>query len=179
MAITIDGSNGITFPDSTTQTATGQPVRMTAVASTSGTAIDFTGIPAWVKRITVMFNGVSTSGTSTALVQLGTSVGVTTSGYQSFSTRLGVTNSLASTFLTSGVAAAFIAVNTDTMSGSVIITNLSGNIWTAQGSIYLNTTNGSVTGGAVTLSGTLDRVRITTVNGTDTFDAGTINVMYE
>ena len=29
------------------------------------------------------------------------------------------------------------------------------------------------------LSGALDRVRITTVLGTPTFDAGTINIMYE
>jgi len=57
-------------------------VRGTAVASTSGTSIDFTAIPAWVERITVMFQGVSTSGTSFVLVQLGTgSTTYTTSGY--------------------------------------------------------------------------------------------------
>jgi hypothetical protein len=31
----------------------------------------------------------------------------------------------------------------------------------------------------VSLSGTLDRIRLTTVNGSDTFDAGSINIIYE
>lgn len=52
----------------------------TSQASTSGTAIDFTGIPSWVKRITVMFSGVSTNGTSVPQIQVGAG-SVTTSGY--------------------------------------------------------------------------------------------------
>ena len=53
----------------------------TAVASTSGTSIDFTSIPSTVKRITIMFDGVSTNGTSRGMIQIGTSSGVATSGY--------------------------------------------------------------------------------------------------
>ena len=34
-------------------------------------------------------------------------------------------------------------------------------------------------GGSVTLSGALDRVVLTTVGGTDTFDAGSVNIIYE
>jgi len=73
MTITLDGSNLNTV---------GVINSKTAVASTSGTSIDFTSIPSGVKRITVMFNGVSTSGTSNTQVQIG-SGSVETSGYSS------------------------------------------------------------------------------------------------
>ena len=148
----------------------------TAVASTSGTSIDFTGIPSWVKRITVMFNGVSTSGTSYLNIQTG-SGSVTTTGYTgSWSTVASSVNSggLSTGFQLGGGDAA------DSMQGTLVLTNISANIWVANG------TNGLVgitqcffCGGVISLSGTLDRVRITTVNGTDTFDAGSINILYE
>ena len=65
-----------------TPTGVGVLTSGTAVASTSGTSIDFTGLPSWVKRITVIFNGVSLSGSSNLLIQLGTgSTTYTTSGY--------------------------------------------------------------------------------------------------
>ncbi len=149
----------------------------TSQASTSGTNIDFTGIPSWVKRITVMWNGVSTNGSSSPLVQLGTSSGVVTSGYG------GSSSLIASTVTTQNFTTGFGERSQDSAAvrtGSWSITNVSGNIWVCSG--VLGRSDGaltSVTGGAVTLGGTLDRVRITTVNGTDTFDAGTINILYE
>lgn len=157
----------------------GTLVSGTAVASTSGTSIDFTGIPSWVKRITVMFNGVSTSGTSPIQVQLGDSGGVETTGYTSGIG--GVANSAATSYVTStsgflstvGIAAANIS------SGLVTICTLGSNIWTYNSVLSSNSNINSIGGGVKTLSDTLDRVRITTVNGTDTFDAGTINIMYE
>ena len=85
MAITLDGSSGINTSSSVT-TGTGAVYNglqsSTAQATTSGTSITFTGIPSWVKRITVMFNGVSTSGTSPVQIQLGAG-SVTTTGYSS------------------------------------------------------------------------------------------------
>ena len=149
----------------------------TSQASTSGTSIDFTGIPSWVKRITVMFNGVSTNGSSSPLVQLGTSGGVVTSGY-------GGTGSLiASTVTSQNFTTGFGERSQDSAavrSGAWVITNVSGNIWVCAGVLGRSDgANTSVTGGTVTLGGTLDRVRITTVNGTDTFDAGSINILYE
>ena len=149
----------------------------TAQASTSGTSIDFTGIPSWVKRITVMFSGVSTNGSSSPLVQLGTSGGVVTSGY-------GGTGSLiASTVTSQNFTTGFGERSQDSAavrSGAWVITNVSGNIWVCAGVLGRSDgANTSVTGGTVTLGGTLDRVRITTVNGTDTFDAGSINILYE
>jgi hypothetical protein len=149
----------------------------TAQNSTSGTSIDFTGIPSWVKRVTVMWNGVSTSGSSSPLVQLGTSGGVVTSGYG------GSSSLIASTVTTQNFTTGFGERSQDAAAvrtGSWSITNVSGNIWVCAG--VLGRSDGaatSVTGGTVTLGGTLDRVRITTVNGTDTFDAGSINILYE
>lgn len=150
----------------------------TAQASTSGTSIDFTSIPSWVKRITVMFNGVSTSGTSAPLIQLGISTGVISTGYISTANRtdqLNGTNGLSSTagFVISSVLAA------NTISGQIIITTLSSNIWVCSHTLKTSTALVEFGGGDITLSGTLDRVRITTVNGSDTFDAGSINILYE
>jgi hypothetical protein len=149
----------------------------TAVASTSGTSIDFTGIPSWVKRISVIFTGVSTSGTSNYLVQIGSS-SVTTTGYISSGTTFSA-SSLATSTSTSG-----FLIKMDTASGNLTgvlsVFNISTNTWVASGTMaapavtYSLLTNGSLALGAV-----LDRVRITTVNGTDTFDAGSVNILYE
>ena len=151
----------------------------TAQASTSGTSIDFTGIPSGVKRVTVMFNGVSTNGTSLQIIRLGTSGGIETTGYAGTATTNG-----ANVSSTVGVLVGYRGDAANVYSGAIIFTSLnaSSNLWVAQG---VNSGAGGSTGDASsvgatkTLSGTLDRVRITTVNGTDTFDAGSINILYE
>jgi hypothetical protein len=147
----------------------------TAVASTSGTAIDFTGIPSWVKRVTVMFNGVSTNGSSQGLIQLG-SGSFTTSGYTSqwVLTGIGTSNGTVSTGLSW-----FHGSAGEQKIGHLVITNVSGNLWVCSGVLRVDSGYMSSQAGSITLSGTLDRVRITTVNGTDTFDAGSINILYE
>jgi len=147
----------------------------TAVASTSGTSIDFTSIPAGVKRITVMFSGVSTSGTSNFLIQLGAG-SVTSSGYVSRATSISaqVTNT------TGFIITQALAAAPDTITGNIIVCTLGSNVWVSGGQINDVGQNAIImSAGNVTLSGTLDRVRITTVNGTDTFDAGSINILYE
>lgn len=153
----------------------------TAVASTSGTSIDFTSIPSWVKRITVMFNGVSTSGSSDPQIQLGTSSGVNTTGYLGASTSI-VSTSAASSNYTTGIAlrAGGGSPAASVRHGGVTISNVTGNTWMGFGIVGYSDSAATVnTGASITLGGTLDRVRITTVNGTDTFDAGTINILYE
>jgi hypothetical protein len=153
----------------------------TAQASTSGTSIDFTSIPSWVKRITVMFSGVSTNGSSIPMVQLGAgSVDATSYSAMAASinttnnTTRGNTNSTGFTISGSNTAAA------DTHSGFITFSLFGSNVWTCSGNVYNpNGPNLSSISGLKTLSGTLDRVRITTVNGTDAFDAGTINILYE
>jgi hypothetical protein len=146
----------------------------TAVASTSGTSIDFTGLPAWVKKITVMFSGVSTNGSSVVQLQIGAG-SVTTSGYLGAVWVTSSNASMSAGFLTSSSAAAG-----DTRYLIATLTTLGSNIWVYSFSGgYGNGAYTAYGGGGLTLGGTLDRVRITTVNGTDTFDAGTVNIMYE
>lgn len=152
----------------------------TAVASTSGTSIDFTGLPSWIKRITVMFAGVSTSGTSNLQIQLGTgSTTYTTSGYGNNYSIQG-----AATISTSSASTGFVctvpSTATGVYSGHINITNISGNSWIESG--LTGETNGTritSSAGLIGLASLLTAVRITTVNGTDTFDAGTINILYE
>ena len=148
----------------------------TAQASTSGTSIDFTGIPSWVKRITVMLNGVSTNGTSNWLVQVGAGSIVTT-GYNSGSSYTAGSSGSASS--TAGMIIA-VSAATHIPSGHMVFTALGSNTWVQSATLGSNANSYTFSsGGTVTLSGTLDRVRITTVNGTDAFDAGSINILYE
>lgn len=165
-------------PLATTAYVDGKMVIGIKVNSTSGTSIDFTGIPSWAKRITVMFNGVSTNGGSNLLLQLG-SGSITTTGYIASAST--VASAVATTTTTSGliVEGGNSHIATDTLSGSIVLTLLASNTWTSLGVLGRNTANTVLSGGSVTLSGLLDRIRITTVNGTDTFDAGSINIMYE
>jgi hypothetical protein len=150
----------------------------TAQATTSGTSKDFTSIPSWVKRITVMFSGVSTNGTSVVIAQLG-SGSVTTSGYSSFAAWAASTNIAASSSLTSGFHLQSGLAAT-TRFGIMTITNITNNTWVSSHSYGdVGGTVAGMGGGSVALSGTLDRVRITTANGTDAFDAGSINILYE
>ena len=170
MTTTIDGSNSVTINSGAILGITSG----TVVASTSGTSIDFTSIPSWVKRITVMLNGVSTSGTSNLLVQVGAG-SVTTTGYLS--------NSASGATVVTSTAGFICTVSIGTAStviGHIIITLLNSNNWVSSHVIGANSGNITSSGGGnISLGGTLDRVRITTVGGTDTFDGGSINILYE
>jgi len=152
----------------------------TSQATTSGTSIDFTGIPSWVKRITVMFNGVSTNGISIPIIQIGAG-SVDATGYASGAAiaGAGTTSSIGPT--TTGFTCG--ATNAANLVYANAVLNLVGsNLWVYSLAGYLNssgTVYGLSGGGNKTLSGTLDRVRITTVNGTDLFDAGSVNILYE
>ena len=151
--------------------------RATAVTSTSGTAIDFTGIPSWVKRITVMFQGVSTSGASNTQIQLGTSSGFTTTGYLGSNVVAG--SSTGGVRSTTGLLV-FQNDAATVSHGMAIICLLSGNNWVHQATVGRSSTDFvNMSGGSIALSATLDRLRIIAANSTDTFDAGSINIMYE
>ena len=153
----------------------------TAKSATS-TSVDFTGIPSWVKRITVMFNGVSTNGSSIVQIQFGTSSGFETTGYNS-----GAAISTAANGFSGNVTTGFttgVVLNSGASAlrfGSYIFSLLTGNTWVGQGNIHESTfyTVGAQCAGGKALGGILDRVRVTTVNGTDAFDAGSINILYE
>lgn len=145
--------------------------------SSSNTSLDFTSIPSWAKRITVMFSGISTNGTSNLIIQLGDSGGFETTSYLGAGSFTG-SSSGASNYTTGFGFPGANAANVG--HGSVQINNINGNEWTAFGVIGLSSSAFTLhTGGTKTLSDTLTQVRITTVNGTDTFDAGTVNILYE
>lgn len=174
---TVTGNLSVTGTLSASGGVTGSLKSATAV-SASGTSVDFTSIPSGVKRITVMFNGVSLSGTSNILVQLG-SGSVTTTGY---SGSAGIQSTAPATNVatyTTGFGVSVAGNASVAVYGNLQICLVSSNIWVASGTFgYTNTYIGT-SGGSISLGGVLDRVRITTVNGTDTFDAGTINLIYE
>lgn len=170
--------NVIFTADGSVWSSAAKIVRGTSVATTSGTSVTFSSIPSWVKRITVMLNGVSTNGTSQIQIQIG-SGSVTSTGYLSYATITSATNTAATSttgFTTSGGAAANIFYATFTIintTGFTYLSSLSGGMF--NGSLNYSTSGG----GNVTLSGALDRVVLTTVNGTDAFDAGSVNILYE
>ena len=152
----------------------------TAVASTSGTSIDFTSIPSWVKRIVIMYSGVSTSATANWQIQLGTGATptYTTSGY-------------ASTMIVASVGAATVSnastgfvhtapnVASQITSGQITLYNQTGNIWVSQGAVGASVaTRSYVHSGSLSLGNVLTAFRITTTS-TDTFNAGSINILYE
>ena len=150
----------------------------TAVTA-SGTSVDFTGIPSTAKRITVMFDQVSTNGTSNMQIQLGTSSGIQATSYNAAWSYNGPGNSGAA--ITTGFGIFHNSAG-DNKSGSVSFILFNNNIWVGFGGFAnLGAQPGYTmfTSGSKSLGATLDRVRITTVNGTDTFDAGTINIMWE
>jgi hypothetical protein len=156
-------------------------VQSTAQLTTSGTFKDFLTIPSWVKKISVALNGVSTSGTSSLLIQVGTSSGVVATGYSASSTGFAATSCVVTTATTGFQTENGASVSTaaSTRSGVTRLMNVSGNVWVAEG-VYGNGSGiGSIHGGTISLAGVLDRVRLTTVNGTDTFDAGSVNIIYE
>lgn len=201
MSVTIDGTAGVSTPGlddsgnasiagnasvtgAITQGGVAVPrmVLSTAQASTSGTNIDFTGIPSWVKRITVMFNGVSTNGTSNWQIQFGTSGGVETSGYLGATSFISSGTSPINSAHSSGhlVSNSVGAANIYYGAVTCVLINSANNTWVTHSEASRSDATSLYLGaGSKALSSTLDRVRITTVNGTDTFDAGTINIMYE
>lgn len=144
-----------------------------AQTSTSGTEIDFTAIPSWVKRITVLLNGVSISSSDELLIRIGDSGGFSATGYfSSLFSSAGSSTSTVGFLLTNSNAAA------NAWSGEIVLSNISSNNWVCS-SICASTANSPRTSvGNKSLSATLDRVRLTTT-GSGTFDAGTVNIMYE
>tara|TARA_R110000868_G_scaffold257708_1_gene514966 strand:+ start:3330 stop:4223 length:894 start_codon:yes stop_codon:yes gene_type:complete len=152
--------------------------RGTAVATTSGTSVDFTSIPSTVKRITVMLSGVSTNGTSPVILQLGDSGGVKITDYLGSATEARATPD--SDLFTTGFGLIQSPTAGEVVYGIVTIVNLSGNIWVYSFAGGCSTTVQTyIGGGSKTLSATLDRIRLTTSGGVNTFDAGSVNIMYE
>ena len=148
--------------------------------STSGTAIDFTSIPSWVKRITIMLSGVNTNSGSLFMVQLGTSSTPETSGYLGGGGWIFGTDTCDEVALTNSFYAGLTGVSGASLHGNVVITNIDSNTWCSSAATSSSGGNPyhSTGGGNKTLAGALDMVRITTFAG-DTFTGGAINILYE
>ena len=158
-----------------------QLVQGTSVATTSGTTVDFTGIPSWVKRITLMLQGVSSSGGSDFLVRLGSGATPTyvATGYLGNRTRL-ETAAMVTAAVTTGFDISVNNAASGVISGQAVLSNFGGNNWvcTATTNDSANNTQ-TVQSGSLALGAVLTAVRLTPQNGTDTFDAGSINILYE
>jgi hypothetical protein len=180
-APTTAGTSTLTLPSGASGTIAAQGVSTnivsgTAVASTSGTSIDFTGIPSWVRRITVMFNGVSNVAGNSFMVQLGDAGGIENTGYSGSTINMssggtGAT-AISDSFLIRNAAGA-----STTLQGQMTICAMGSNVWNCQ-AVFGNNNIATITGGSKTLSDTLTQVRITNA-ASDTFDAGSINILYE
>lgn len=187
-----DGSNNFTAGTITadlTGTASGNArlVRSSAKAynwngSSTNTIIDFENIPSWVKKITVMLDEVSTNGNSVPLIRLGDSGGIETTGYTS---KCVYTNTVLSDSTRSGSSTDGIRLTADAhtqgyeLSGNIQINNISGNNWVISGNFLADTSAVMTTVGRKALSATLDRIRLTTTGGANTFDNGVVNIIYE
>jgi len=147
------------------------------VTTNGAAAYDFTGIPAGAKRITINFNGVSTNGNSVIQIQVGNGSFVS-SGYSSSAVGFNGTTLLA-TSIGSGFGISESNTASYTFFGSITLENESANRWMSKGNFYRTSGQASIQGGGVSLGSALDRVRITTVNGTDLFDGGTVNISWE
>lgn len=151
----------------------------TAVTLTTQTSVDFTSIPSWAKRITVMFNGVSTNGTSPPILQFGDSGGIETTGYLGSAGVVGASTAASSLF-TNGIGLINATAATVVMQGAVTLSLMTGTTWVASGVLTRSDSAGAnLVGGSKATSAALDRIRLTTSGGTDQFDAGSVNISWE
>jgi len=146
--------------------------------SVSGNAITFTGIPAGVKQVILSMEEISTNGTSYKQIQLGTSGGIVSSGYRGSMIEF-AGSGLGSTIITTGLGIRSNSAS-DNLQGSAIFTSTGGNTWigTFVGALS-SSADATLSATSVSLSGSLTQIRLTTVNGTDTFDSGFLNIIYQ
>lgn len=165
----------LTLPDGD---GTVQMRQLMTAQTASGSSVDFTSIPSWVKRITIILDGVSFAAAGFARFRVGTSSGLVTTGYSTQTNSITTTPAITSSSVTDGIGFFSTGAAAGTCTGRIVIENITGNTWVSSSMIsrpadsYLLFSTGSIA-----LGGTLDRVSV--VATTSTFDAGTINVLYE
>jgi hypothetical protein len=172
--LTVDASGVVAAP----QGSYGGLRLMTAVTCNNTQQLyDFTGIPSWAKRITVMLSGVSVNGTNNILIQIGDAGGIENTGYTSISTNIAGGGNTVINNATGFVI--YSTLDAYTQSTAVTLTKVDGNLWLESHSGARTDVVTTIAGGGnKTLSDTLTQVRVTTT-GANNFDAGTINILYE
>ncbi len=160
----------------------GGGILATEQATTSGTSIDFTGIPSWVKKITITLDGVSTNAANSVPgIQIGDSGGLETSGYVGNTMQFAEPDALSVTVLSNRFLLGAVADAAATVIGHIVLTlmDAANNTWIATGNMTRGDVNANIImAGIKSLTGTLDRLSL--ISGSaDTFDLGAINIMYE
>lgn len=157
-----------------------QPFTQMSTISASGTALNFTSIPSWVRKITIGLSAVSFSGSDSLRIRIGTGGVAKTSGYSSSGW---VTAALASNGNTStaGFDGAFDGTASNERNGvfTLVCVDPSTHTWSLSGT-YQASGSGSGFGlnGTVTLAGALNIVTIAGTSG-GAFDGGKAVVQYE
>lgn len=170
-AISISSGGTVTFSQPLVGALT--TVNSGGVDVSSTASVTFTGLPAGIKRIAVNLYGVSGASTDTgALIRLGTSGGIVTSGYGSISHWGGGGQSDSSGLYIYGTH------TSNSINGIATINNIGSDIFVSSHSIMYNTSNGAFGGGYKDLGGTLTQLRVSLVSGGN-FDSGRINLLYE
>jgi hypothetical protein len=150
--------------------------------TTSGVLLDFTGIPSWVKFVLIPISGLSTNGSNSILLQLGTSGGIQTSGYTGASAAFVGTIAEVANFSSAAFAIHNISSAGSIYNGVIALTlvDSSTNTWIFSQSFgRSDAAIAHVGSGVVSLSAPLSRFRFTTFGATDTFDAGKINALWQ
>lgn len=152
-------------------------IDLAPVATASGTAVDWTSIPAGVSEVELWFNRVSGNGADHFLIQIGTGAAPTETGYKSGSGIAG------SNFRASATTGFILWTNIATTEwlGCVRLHRTTGNTWVEQHAACYDPDGGGsgcAGGGAVSLAGALNNIRLRSLGGTQTFDNGSVKVRY-
>ena len=152
----------------------------TDTATASGTSIDFTSIPAGVREINIMFEAVSASGSSDILVQIGDGGGIESAGYVSLALEVNSGGTAAG-----NSTAGFQIVDGNSASNvyrgiiRLLLKDSANFTWVQSGILSRDASTEYPSAGVKSLTAELDRVRITHANGSDTFDAGSMNINFQ
>lgn len=188
----------LTSPTLTSPTIGGTPVvngslivSGTAI-TVSGTAPTISGIPSWAKRVVLLLSQVSTNGSSGVGVRLGTSSGIdSTNTYNYLNHILGATGvdrySNASGAPYQGIFSVTAGTSYTSagmfFNGQLTFSLLSTDLWVVSGTVSTGNVSGAlytyITTGSKVMGSALTQIQLTTFSGTDQFDAGTINIIYE
>ena len=180
-AISIDSAQVVTMNGGVTR-----PLVSSTAVTASGPSVDFLNIPTWVKRVTVLLNNVSTSGSNAPILQIGPSTSPEVSGYTGYAVTHGGAG-IGYHANSAAYSASFLLYATTwsdayNYTGKVVfdLINSASNTWVVNGLfVAIGDTNTQTTVvGAKSLVSALNIIRLT-INGSDTFDGGTINILYE